>query len=234
MNASDRDDARIRRLGGVLVAVMVVSFSVLLYCGRDIYQAAPPVPDRVVIVGGRTLFTRADIETGQDVWRSIGGQELGSVWGHGAYTAPDWTADWLHRESVWLLDRWSEATNGTSYGELDPSLQAGLRVRLQQALRTNTYDASRREITVSDDRAAAIAAVSAHYKGLFREDPALDGLRSAYAMPRATVRDDERADALNAFFFWAAWSCVTNRPGEDVTSPRTGPPTNSSRIGRRP
>ena len=224
MESSERDDSRIRRLGAVLATVMGVSFSVLLYCGWDIYQTAPPVPDRVTLTGGRTLFTRADIETGQDVWRSIGGHELGSVWGHGAYTAPDWTADWLHRESVWLLDRWSQATHGKPYAELEASIQAGLRVRLQQELRTNTYDATRHEISLSDDRAAAIAAVSAHYKGLFRDDPALAGLRAAYAMPRGTLRDDERADALNAFFFWAAWSCVTNRPAEVVSYTQNWPP----------
>ena len=51
----------------------------------------------MVTTDGKVVYTRQDIETGRQVWQSIGGQQLGSIWGHGAYQAPDWTADWLHR-----------------------------------------------------------------------------------------------------------------------------------------
>ena len=54
------------------------------------------------------LFTSQEIKDGQNVWQSIGGQEIGTVWGHGAYVAPDWSADWLHRETLFLLDKWSQ------------------------------------------------------------------------------------------------------------------------------
>ncbi|MFO0688652.1 MAG: nitric-oxide reductase large subunit [Myxococcota bacterium] len=223
---------RIRRLAIALAVVMIASFSTLLYFGRGIYQAAPPIPEAVVAEDGSVLFTRADIETGQDVWRSIGGHELGSIWGHGAYVAPDWTADWLHREATWLLDRWARDLHGLPYAGLAPDLQAALRARLQEELRTNRHDPEHGVLTVSSDRAAAIAAVGAHYRGLFRDDPALDGLRTAYAMPRNTVGDAERAEALEAFFFWATWACVTQRPGEEVTYTQNWPP--DELVGNRP
>ena len=63
--------------------VIIASFSVLGYYGREIYRQAPPIPERVV-VEGRVLFTNHDILDGQNVWQSFGGQELGSVWSHGA------------------------------------------------------------------------------------------------------------------------------------------------------
>jgi len=85
-----------------LTAVMTLSFLVLGYFGWEIYHQAPPVPKRVVTSDGKTVFTGQDIKDGQNVWQSIGGEEVGTVWGHGAYVAPDWSADWLHRESVWL------------------------------------------------------------------------------------------------------------------------------------
>jgi nitric oxide reductase subunit B len=228
----DAEDRRIRRLAAILAAVMVCSFSVLLYFGRDIHQAAPPVPEAIVGPKGEIVFTRADIEMGQDVWRSIGGHELGSVWGHGAYVAPDWTADWLHREAEWLLDHWSRDLHGLPYDGLVPGVQAAMRARLREELRTNRYEPNRGVIRISADRVAAIAAVGTHYAGLFRNDPALDGLRAAYAMPRDTVGDDERVEALNAFFFWATWSCVTNRPGQRVTYTQNWPP--DELVGNRP
>lgn len=224
MDFAKRDQGQIRRYGLTLTLVMIASFSVLLYYGRDIYQTAPPVPETVATAAGVTVFTRADIETGQDVWRSTGGQELGSVWGHGAYVAPDWTADWLHRESVYLLDLWSQRQEGVAFEAAPSEVQAALERRLQDEVRANTYDPATGRITISDDRAEAIAAIAAHYAGLFRHDPALADLREAYAMPADTVGDDARAEQLTAFFWWATWACVTNRPGSDITYTHNWPP----------
>jgi nitric oxide reductase subunit B len=79
----------IRKLWFGFIAVMVVSFGVLGYFGIEIYHQAPPIPDKVVTSDGTVVFTGQDIRDGQNIWQSIGGQELGSVWGHGAYQAPD-------------------------------------------------------------------------------------------------------------------------------------------------
>jgi len=213
-----------RRYWAWLIGVIVASFAVLGYYGWEIYQVAPPIPERVVTTDGRELYTRADITTGQNVWQSMGGQEVGSVWGHGGYTAPDWTADWLHREAVWFLDTWATRDHGVPYAELNAEQQAALRARLQQELRTNTYDPATGTLTISPMRAEAIAAVSAHYTSLFGNDPALAELRDAYAIPANTIKDAERLRMMNAFFFWATWATVTNRPGDDVSYTHNWPP----------
>ena len=67
----------LRRLWTMLGLLLAASFGVLLYFGGEIYQQAPPLPDRVVSNSGELLFTGEDINAGMDVWRSIGGQELG-------------------------------------------------------------------------------------------------------------------------------------------------------------
>ena len=89
-----------KRLWIGFILVVVASFSVLGWVGVRVYQQAPPVPERVVTTDGRTVLGPGDIERGQDVWRSLGGMEMGSIWGHGSYVAPDWTADCLHREAT--------------------------------------------------------------------------------------------------------------------------------------
>ncbi len=89
------------------ISVIVLSFAVLGYYGYEIYHKAPPIPEKVVTVSGKVLFTDQDIKDGQNVWQSMGGQEVGSIWGHGAYLAPDWSADWLHREAMYILNRWA-------------------------------------------------------------------------------------------------------------------------------
>src|SRR5574338_1466728 len=98
-----------------LVVVLVASFTVLGVVGYRAINTAPPIPSQVVTTDGRVLFTGETIRDGQNVWQSIGGQEVGSIWGHGAYLAPDWTADWLHRQATTLPARWATAQHGNTY-----------------------------------------------------------------------------------------------------------------------
>jgi nitric oxide reductase subunit B len=200
-----------RRLWIGLALVLAVSFGVLGWVGSRIYQLAPPIPDRVVTTGGEVVFDAGDVAAGQDVWRSLGGMELGSIWGHGAYVAPDWTADWLHRELMAVLDAWAIGLGAAAYERLSPEQQAALRERLATEYRTNTYDAATRTITVSPLRGRAIEANVAYYAQLFAEG------REQYALPERSIVDPERARALSAFFFWSAWAASTNRPGDTVT-----------------
>ncbi len=90
------------RLWRWLGLIFVLSFGALGYLGWQIYLTAPPIPKAVVTTGGEVLFTGEQVSRGQQVWLASGGQQQGSVWGHGAYVAPDWSADWLHREAVAL------------------------------------------------------------------------------------------------------------------------------------
>ena len=205
------------RLWVGLTLVVLISFSVLAYYGKEIYNQAPPIPDRVVTPTGQVLFTGSQISDGQNVWQSTGGQECGTVWGHGAYVAPDWSADFIHRESVALLDRWAVASHGVAFSGLNVEDQAALQARLQQELRTNTYDPETHALIVSEDRAVAIKEVCQHYSDLFGHAPALQTLRNAYAIPPDTIKNPVRQAAMNSFFFWAAWVCETDRPGDSIT-----------------
>ena len=83
-----------------LIAVLVITFTFLGWGGVEVYRTAPPIPDQYIDSSGKVLITEEDILDGQSAWQRTGGQQLGSILGHGAYQAPDWTADWLHRELV--------------------------------------------------------------------------------------------------------------------------------------
>jgi nitric oxide reductase subunit B len=113
-----------RRLWLLFAFVVLASFAVLGGFGFRIAALAPPVPARVVTPDGRELFDGDRIREGQNVWQSLGGQEIGTVWGHGAYVAPDWSADWLHRECVFLLDRWARQRGASDYAALPVEDQA--------------------------------------------------------------------------------------------------------------
>ncbi|HBN52595.1 MAG TPA: nitric oxide reductase large subunit [Stenotrophomonas sp.] len=207
-----------RKLWVGLAALLIASFAVLLWVGSEVHRQAPPLPEKVVAEDGRVIFTRKDIETGRQVWQSIGGQQLGSIWGHGGYVAPDWGADWLHREAEAVLDIWARREAGAeNYKALDEATQAAYAKRVQTLLRPNTYDAVDGTIVVDNDRAEAMATVAAHYESLFSADPATAELREAYAMRNDTVPDAGHRRELTAFYWWAAWASVTERPGSDIS-----------------
>jgi nitric oxide reductase subunit B len=206
-----------RKLWISLAGLLLASFGVLLWLGGEIHRVMPPIPDKVATLSGRTLYTRADIETGRQVWQSVGGHQLGSIWGHGSYVAPDWSADALHREAVTWLDAIAQREHAHAFKDLGAEQRAALQARLRPLIRTNTYDTSTDTITVSEDRAAAMTTVAAHYQSLFGDDPATQALRKAYAMKDATVTEAEHRRVLSAFIWWTAWSAVTERPGKDIT-----------------
>ena len=125
---------RDKRLWSIFATILIGTFLLLGFFGLEIYRRAPPIPDSVVDERGNELSTRESILDGQQAWQSMGGQQVGSVWGHGAYQAPDWSADWLHRESVALLRIWSQREHGVAYEEVPPEAQAALRERLRADL----------------------------------------------------------------------------------------------------
>ncbi len=213
-----------KKLWIALGAVIIISFAVLLYYGSEIYQKAPPVPEQVVDKSGNVLFTGQDIKDGQNVWQSIGGQEIGSIWGHGAYVAPDWTADYLHMEAQYLLNKWSQENFGVVFEDLKKDEKATLESRLQTFLRVNTYDETSKKLVIERERYEAFLHIHDFYSKLFMNDPELKKLRADYAIAENTIRDEGRMEKMSHFFFWASWACVTERPGSDITYTHNWPP----------
>lgn len=223
---------KLKKLWIYFILVVTISFSILIYYGVEIYREAPPIPEQVVDNNGNILFTKNDIQDGQRIWLSTGGQELGSIWGHGAYVAPDWNADWIHRESMFILNAWSNRDYNDDYENLNHEHQAVLQSRLQNEIRENTYKKSTGSIAISEIRAQAIKSNTAYYSSLFSDDPDFDVLREQYAMKDNTLTGEKNLFQLNAFFFWTSWACMTERPDADITYTNNWPP--EKLIGNRP
>ena len=199
-----------KRYWVALAVVIIGSFAVLGTVGRKMISQAPPIPD-VYTTDGKLLFSGASITDGQGVWQSIGGQEIGTVWGHGAYVAPDWSADWLHRESGILLDRWAVQAGSANFASLNADRQAALQARLVRLARTNTYEAATNRLILDSDSAAAFEQLAGYYADVFASG------RKEYAIPQGALTDTAKQRQLAAFFWWTAWAASTQRPGSNVT-----------------
>jgi len=205
-----------KKLWFTLIAVLIVTFSFLGYYGGEIYRQAPPVPANVVTSEGKVLFTETDILDGQVAWQSIGGMQVGSIWGHGAYQAPDWTADWLHRELLAWLELAARQTYQKPYAQLDALQQAALKEELKLQYRGNRTDAQG-TLVVSPRRAQAMQQTAAYYHALFSDAQELKKSRIAFAMKDNTLPDAGKRQKLTQFFFWTAWAAATDRPDQKVT-----------------
>ncbi|GAL61691.1 nitric-oxide reductase large subunit [Algibacter lectus] len=193
-------------------SVVILSFIALIWVGTEVYQKQPPIPKTVIIQEtGETVFTIEDIQTGQNVWESIGGMEVGSIWGHGSYVAPDWSADWIHKEAVFLLETWAQRDFDTSYESLGVEPKAALKARLIKTIKTNTYNPSNKSVTITKDRYSAIVENAKHYADIFSNG------HEKYAIPEGALVDVEKLGQLNAFLFWTSWAASTNRPEKDYT-----------------
>lgn len=191
--------------------VVFVGFLVLGWAGWRIYQEKPPIPRQIVTSDGRVVIAESEIIEGQNVWQAMGGMQLGSVWGHGSYVAPDWTAEWLHRECVFILDSWAMSEHEKKYEYLPSELQALYRERLTALMRKNTYDPQKGIITIDSVRAAAFEANLQHFSKVFSEG------KPEYAIPSGALTDPQKLRQLAAFFFWTSWAASTNRPDDEIT-----------------
>src|SRR5690625_1547135 len=208
---------RYGRLWWMLFAVVFVSFGILAWSGVEVYRQVPPIPERFVTPNETVITTKTQILDGQSAWQSTGGMQIGSIWGHGAYQAPDWTADWLHRELLAWLDLAAQETYALAYDDLSAAQQAGLRAELKEEYRTNTFDTAASEVAITERRAQAIVETGQYYQRLYGDDPALQPTRANFAMKEGTLPDAQRREDLSMFFFWTAWASATNRPDSQVT-----------------
>ena len=209
-----------KKLWYALFAVLTITFSLLGYLGVEVYRQAPPFPERFVSESGQVIMTKDDILQGQSAWQSTGGMELGSVLGHGAYQAPDWTADFLHRELVVWLDLTAQAEHQKKFDELSVEQKAALLARLKQEYREQSPMDSSGTVKLSDTRVKAIEQVSQYYIDLYGGDTSnetLNKTRESFAMRTNTLPDAEARKHLSQFFFWTAWTASTNRPDSVAT-----------------
>jgi nitric oxide reductase large subunit len=196
---------------GLSLAAIASALQTRIQSTVRIAREAPPLPDHVITADGTVVIPPGDIEAGRNVWRTLRKGETGSVFGQDGSDSPDWTADWLHREALFILNEWSEAEFGVPYKSASASQQAALTSRLHSTLRKNTYDGLWNAITVEPVRGRAIAANTLHYSNLFTQGS------TASAMRNPAPGDSVKLRQLSAFFFWTSWAASTNRLGDDVT-----------------
>src|SRR5262245_57753642 len=97
------------------ILVAIAGFTILSIVTVKTYDNAPPIPALVIDGEGKTIFTRDDGLRGQEVFFKYGLMEHGSLWGHGAYLGPDYSAEYLHRLAEIARDTLARQQFGVAY-----------------------------------------------------------------------------------------------------------------------
>ena len=186
--------------------VLIVGFFIMGVLTYYTYNDEPPIPQVVKNANGAVLFTRADILAGQAIFLENGLMEYGSIFGHGAYLGPDFTAEYLHRAALSTID---------FYGAANPD---SARARTIRDFKTNQYDNATATLIYTDAQARAFKECQAYYASFFGTPTTKFGLRPS------AIRDPEQIRQLTAFFSWTAWAASTARPGHTYSYTNNWPP----------
>jgi nitric oxide reductase subunit B len=200
----------------VAILTFIFGFAVLALLARLIAVEHPPIPDRVVSEQGSLLFTGDDIMAGQQVFQRYGLMEFGSIFGHGAYLGPDFTAQYLHDAAATATEYYQE--QGLSADEA--------RARVVSEFQANRYDARAGALVYSPGQAAALRKLTAYYQDWFGPPERQRGLR------RPHIASPDDVHHLTSFFSWAAWTAAARRPGADFSYTNNWPP--ESLVGNAP
>jgi nitric oxide reductase subunit B len=190
---------------------MIAGFSVLSLVTVLTYTNAPPIPEKVLDAVGNVVFTGADIQKGQEVFLKYGLMEHGTLWGHGAYLGPDYSAEYLHRLAEIARDTFAVEIYGQPYAGLSADQQSAVSARVRKALKENRYDPSARSLLLTSGEIAAYRGQTAEWTRYFTTKDAAPGLPANY------IKNPGELKALTAYFAWAAWAAVANRPGKDYS-----------------
>jgi len=191
-----------------VILVLVFGFGVLIWMTTETYRNAPPIPDRVVTDSGETIFTADDILSGQEVFLRYGLMENGTIWGHGGYLGPDFSAAYLHALALEAGEVLSKKNYDRRPQELKPPERAAVEAEVQQALKQNRYDPRTKTLSFTAFEAASYRNQIGAWKAYFADTKLNRGLLANM------IKDPKELKQLTAFFAWAAWASVVNRPGK--------------------
>ena len=206
------------RTRAIMLFVLGLSFGVLLFGGYLMDREKPPIPRDVISESGQIVYTEKDVIDGQNYFYSRGGQHMGSIWGHGAYLAPDWSADYLHRMGLFVAARHLGKTAAEAAAFTHDDLEAldvGTRAKITalatEEQKTNRYDARSGHLTFTAFQAEAHAHLIGYYTELFQQGHSDMGLQPGI------VDTDENGRLVASFFSWLSWAAGTMRPDKDYT-----------------
>ena len=187
-----------------LALIFVVSIAGVTMIGWHTYTEAPPIPS---YVSGKNemVFSKEDILKGQATFQKYALMEYGSMFGDGANRGPDFTAEALHQVAQYMNEYYRSSIKASS----DTLIQKGIAEQVKSEIKSNLYNVQSNTVALSEAQSYAANELRMYYEQKFT-NPNIQGSFK----PANYITDKRELKELSAFFFWGAWVCGVDRPGE--------------------
>jgi nitric oxide reductase subunit B len=189
------------------IVTMTLGLATLILLTVEAYRNAPPIPMKFVGPAGEVVFTNEDVTAGQQVFLKHGLMDNGTIWGHGAYLGPDFSAQYLHDWSLDVADHAARERYGRPYGALAVDEKAAIDGGVAATMKLNRYDPATGTLALTATDVASFNRQVAAWTRYFATPSDNGGLAVG------TVADPHELRQLTAFFAWTAWASTAQRPG---------------------
>ena len=191
-----------------VILVLVIGFAVLIWVATRSYTNAPPIPEKVEDQAGGVVFTGEDIIAGQQIFLKYGLMENGTIWGHGAYLGPDFSAEYLHTLALDANEILARQNYNRDLPKLTPVEKAAVNAEVQQLLKQNRYDPKTETLIFTPPEVVSYQNQIEKWTAYFSQPDLNRGLLVRH------IKDPNELRQLTAFFSWTAWASVAARPGK--------------------
>ena len=196
---------------GPLLVILIFSIAGVGMIGYQTYYDAPPMTG-FKTTSGEVIIDKTTIEKGQEVFHKYALMEYGTMFGDGAQRGPDFTAEALHFISVYMNDFYKkefEQENGRAPSEMEAKM---ISEKVKAELKENNYNESENIVMLPEAQTFALHELRKYYIDYYTIDD-----NSKAFPPQGYISDHQELSDLASFFFWGAWVCVVERPGNDFS-----------------
>jgi len=193
--------------------ILLLEFAVLIWVTTGSYyrDLKPPIPEKVIDKSGMVVFTSTDIENGQQIFLKKALMNNGSIWGHGAYLGPDFSAQYLHNLAMEVRNFIATEKYHTTFAELNPEQSKSIVGLTRDFLIRNRYDKQSQTLIFTETEKKSFNDQISYWKDYFQHTPGNRGL------PKMMIVDQDELKQLTSFFAWAAWATTANAPGKNYS-----------------
>jgi len=196
-----------------IIIILLLEFAVLIWVTTGSYYTSlkPPVPEKVTDSTGYVIFTRTDIENGQQLFLRKALMDNGSVWGHGAYMGPDFSAQYLHTLALEVSGFIANEKYKASISAISAEEKRSLVILTGDFMSKNRYSYVSLNLIFTPPEIKSYNDQISYWKDYFQKPESNRGL------PNTLITDPAELKQLTAFFAWAAWATTANAPGKNYS-----------------
>ncbi len=196
---------------GPLIFILIISVLGVGMIGFQTYRQAPPMggfKDQQ----GSVLIDQNTIIRGQEVFHGKALMEYGSFMGDGAQRGPDFTAESLHQITLLMNAYYTDQQKAMTGTAPDEYGKKEIAEKVKAELKENKFNESDQLVELTPAQAYAFEGLKKYYSDMYIDHNVKDVFP-----PDNYISDRQEVQDLSAFFFWGAWVCVVERPGESYS-----------------